>query len=242
MVIIGDGSITIASEDPEALDQFESLLRTMSQRTGYAGRDFSIYAIRNTSAVGVASTLTQLFRSKTRTSIGSDSPWRRTSRLVIVPDERLNTILVQGSRTDRAKIENLLKVLDTAEVPETLAGNKPKLVPIKNTEADRIEQVIRDIFKTQLSSRSGSAALPSWLSTELSVDEVTNSLVVMAPSPLVDEIIELAERLDQAAGEDPARELKIIALKKINAERAIEALERIRTSGRSRSRRRPSAP
>ena len=234
LVVVAEGSITLASEDVEALDQFESLLRTMSQRTGYIGRDFSIFAVRNTGAAGIAATLEELFRSKTRTRTSSGSYRTASPQLIIVPDGRLNTILVQGSRADRAKIEGLLKVLDTAEVPKTLPANKPKLIPIVNTKATRIEQVIRDMFETQLSSSGGKDSLPSWLSSEMSVDEVTNSLVVMAPSPLIDEITDLAERLDKAAGENPAEGIKIIALKKINAARAVEALEQIR--GRSSSR------
>ncbi|MBN2476468.1 MAG: hypothetical protein JXB62_17775 [Pirellulales bacterium] len=233
LVVLGEGSITAASEDPEALDQFESLLRAMSQRTGYVGRDFSIYPVRNASASAVAATLMQLLRAGVGQT-GAAAPGairgslRTTSRsrLVIVPDERLNTLLVQGSRSDRAKIEHLLTILDTDEVPQTLATRQPKMIPIKNTKASRIEQVIREMFGTQLSSRAaGARSMPSWLSSQMTVDEITNSLVVKAPSPLIDDITSLAETLDEAAGEDPSRGLKLIPLKRANAKRIQQALD-----------------
>jgi len=63
---------------------------------------------------------------------------------------------------------------------------------------------------------------------------LTNSLVVMATSPLLEEIIELANTLDERAGESPARQIKIIPLKKASASRVEEALQRILNS-RSRT-------
>jgi type II secretory pathway component GspD/PulD (secretin) len=59
------------------------------------------------------------------------------------------------------------------------------------------------------------------------VDEATNSLIVMAPSPLLDEILKLISSLDEAAESNPARRLKIITLQKTNAARVDEALQRI---------------
>jgi type II secretory pathway component GspD/PulD (secretin) len=231
LIVPGDGTITIASEDPAALDQLESLLATLSERLGYAGRDFSIYPIRNAGAASVAATLSQLFRPQQRTDASSTYyPRTYRRRVVIVPDERLNTILVQGSRADRSKIESLLKILDTDQVPDTPEAHKPKLIPIKNTTASRIEQVIREMFRSRLGSRGASAtgsSVPSWLSSEVTVDEVTNSLVIRAPAPLIDDITQLAEQLDRAAGEDPSRGLKIIRLQKANAASVQEALDMI---------------
>lgn len=152
LVVLGDGSITVASEDPAALDQFESLLRSMMQRTGYAGRDFSIYTIQNANAVRVAATLTELFRAGYSTRTSSYSSSRRTAnRVVIVPDERLNTILVKGSRADRAKIESLLKILDTAEISRGL-----KIIPLKKTNAERMKRVLDMILEDEVRLRRSS--------------------------------------------------------------------------------------
>jgi type II secretory pathway component GspD/PulD (secretin) len=151
---------------------------------------------------------------------------------VIVPDARLNTILVQGTRADRSKIEDLLRFLDTADVPEGVAANKPKLVPIKNTQAARVEQIIRSLFaaklKAQGSSGNGSSG---WFDPEMTVDEVTNSLIVMAPGPLAEEITKLAETLDEAALADRSRSVRIIPLKKTNVGRMEGALDMLLRSG-----------
>jgi len=260
VVMFGEGSVTIASEDPEALDQFESLLRTLSSRVGYADRYYSIFKVKHVSATEIAGTLTELFRSSIAptdragrwqqgpgfrtTAAGRD---RTTSRIVIVPNERLNTILVQGSRMDRAKIERLLKVLDTAEVPATLAAKKPRLIPIKNARASRIEQLLRQVFQARLAPAAGASRTVSTASRSvplLTVDEPTNTLIVVAPAPLIDDITELATALDENFGNEPARSVKIISLKKASAARVQSALDAIikGTAGTARAPTRTTRP
>jgi type II secretory pathway component GspD/PulD (secretin) len=130
-------------------------------------------------------------------------------------------------------------VLDSGEVPEALAGQTPNLVPIKNVSADQIAEVIRSVFKSQMSppttGQGGrrSAALPV---PQVAVDEGTNSLVVMATSPLLEQIIELAKKLDEDAGNNPARRIKIIPLEKTDATRVERALQQILKGSPRRSR------
>ena len=225
-IVLGEGSVTIVSDDPEALDQFENLLRTLLPSTNTIGRNISVFELKHSSAAAVAEKLEDLFRS---------SPFgfrRGTGSVVIVPDERMNSILVQGSRIDRETVEGLLTVLDSDEVPDALAGQKPKLIPIKNVDAQQIAEVVQSVFKSQLSpptsrSRNGRTTTSVLPSPQVAVDEGTNSLVVMATSPLLDEIVDLAEKLDEEAGKNPSRRVKIIPLEKTNASRVQRALEQI---------------
>ncbi|MFH1924023.1 MAG: secretin N-terminal domain-containing protein, partial [Planctomycetota bacterium] len=232
-VVLGEGTVTIVSDDPVALDQFEQLLRAILPSAGTIGRNISIFELKHASAAVVAEKLEDLFD----TNIFS---WRRGGgSVVIVPDERLNTILVQGNRIDRETVEGLLRVLDSDEVPEALAAQKPKLLPIENVDAEQIAEVIRAVFKTQLSpparTRNGRTSAPTPLVTpQIAVDEGTNSLVVTAAAPLLDEIIELATTLDEAAGKTPARRVRIIPLEKTDAGRVQRALEQILKNPSSR--------
>ncbi|MEE8451324.1 MAG: secretin N-terminal domain-containing protein [Thermoguttaceae bacterium] len=233
VVMLGEASITAASEDPAALDQFEALLHSLAGRTGIVGRYFSIFKIEHTGAAEIAATLTALFRTSSTESNGSSryQPYggsyraADTNRVVIVPDERLNTILVQGSRSNRAKVEDLLEVLD---VPGGLA-NKPQFIRIENTDASRVAAVVREMFASRLASSSStstsrSGTTLSRIRPQLIVDELSNSLIVMAPSPLVDDIKEFAQSLDESAAEEPARGIRIISLKKAGADRVEEVL------------------
>ncbi len=234
VIMPGDGQITIASDDPEALNELESLLRSLSEPRGEIGRNFHIFPLKHTNAYDVADTVEDLFRENQ-----SRYGWRRgMSPVVVVPDERMNAILVQANRTDRATIENLLKVIDTDEVPESPDAHRPRIIPIENTDAERVEEVVRGVFRSQLtlgSRRSSRTGGPSSAWTpQITVDRITNSLVVMASAPLVDDITELAQSLDEAAGSEPARAVTLVPLKKTNSSRVQEALDQILRGSRTR--------
>jgi len=217
VVIPGEGEVTITSEDPEALRQFEEMLRALAERRGTVGRNYSVYLLRNAKAAEVASTLQRLFR----TMPGAE---RRFGSAIVVPDERLNAVVVYANRTDRSTIEGLLKVLDSAEVPEALGSQRLTLIPIKNTNAQHIARILRELYRTQ--------------SEAFSVEDATNSLVVMAQPALVEEIRQVAERLDEAAGSEAAQGTRIVPLQKTNSQRMQRALN-ILLQERPRYRSRP---
>jgi type II secretory pathway component GspD/PulD (secretin) len=251
MIVPGDGSVTIASEDTEALDQIESLLGVLARGQTGAGRNFVVFSLKNTAATDVAETIERMFRS-----IGTD--WRGgMGKVVAVPDERLNSILVYAGRSDQTVVENLVRILDSAEIPDSSALIRPKMIPIKNTRAQDIEEVLREIYRTQLTMGGGrrQVEIPRGVSTEvasvlrqinaatsgplltLGTDDLTNTLIVMAPADLAEEISDVVKQLDEAAlGENPARTLKIISLKKLNSDRLDEAIDMLL---RRRSRRGP---
>ena len=120
-------------------------------------------------------------------------------------------------------------------------ASKPQIVPVRFAEASEIAEVVREMFRSQMSrytATSGSgvrSSARSRVTPEIAVDPATNSLIVMAPSPLLDEILKLINSLDQAAEENPARNVKIIALQKTNARRVEDALQRILKSGSPRA-------
>jgi type II secretory pathway component GspD/PulD (secretin) len=201
-VIPGDGSVTISSEDPEALRQFEELLRALAEQRGALGRNYNIHLLRNAKASEVAATIQRLFRTP--------GTGRWSTGVVAVADERLNAVVAYAPRSDRQTVEALIKVLDSNEVPEALGSERLTLIPVKNTDASRIVGVLKDLYKTQVEG--------------FSVEEKTNSLVVTAPPALADEIRLVVERLDEAAGSEPSRGVRLVPLQKTSAARMQKAL------------------
>lgn len=218
VIVPGDGSVTIASDDPAALAQFEELLRALSRQRGVVGRNFTVFLLRNAKAAELAPTLQRMFRT-------TSGIWRGgAGSVILVPDERLNAIVAYAGRADRATIESLVKILDTAEVPESLSADRLHLIPVKNTSATKIERTLRDLFSAHAEA--------------FSVEETTNSIVVMASDAMVEEITRVITTLDEAAGGDPARKVAIIPLQKASAERVEKALNVILKNAPPRSRRR----
>ena len=245
IVAPGPDGLTIASEDVEALDQFEALIKALSGRRG-GGRDYVVFNLKSASAVVVAETLEDLF-GKSGTFRGSPT---------IVPDERLNALIVQANHNDLLTIESLLEILDTTDLPETLFANRPKLIAVRHAKAVDVADVIREVYRTQMQAggsrrriemprnvpRELASVIEQLRATaagpelSLSVDEITNSLIVLAAPPLLAEVEELVQSLDQAAT-DSGRTVRVVPLKKASTEAVEKALQMLiqRRARRGRS-------
>jgi len=173
--------------------------------------------------------------------------------LRITPDSRLNALIVQATPADLEIIEQLLRVLDQKESPEEiLAQPKPRLVPVRNMQAEEVAQIVREVYQDRLvtagggqggrppnpqefiqllqSMRGGGRGGTSRRSTaeetqrmSIGVDPRTNSVIVAAPEPLFQEVKELIEALDRAA-ERPPQATRVVTLHQANPESVQQAL------------------
>ena len=250
-VVPGEGRVTILSDDTEALNQLESLLRALASRRGAVGGvgNYIIVPLHNTGAASIANLLEELFRQTSRGEPGN------ANRVAIVADERLNVIVVHGSRTDRAMVKNLVRMLDSSNLPESHASS-PQIIPLKYTSAERVETILRAVYRTHLTAggshtriripegvpqrvtdvlRQLSASSAGPLLT-LEIDRLTNSIIVLAPQQLSREVAALVQRLDSSAKDGASGRIRIIPLEEVNSEQMSQALDLLlerRTSGRS---------
>ena len=116
---------------------------------------------------------------------------------------------------------------------------------------------MRLVYKTQLTTGGGRKELPipSGLAPEiaatlqqmnamnsgpllaLSVDDVTNSIVVMAPAALAEQVTTLIGEMDEASLTENAKGMKIIPLEHMNSTRTQKVLNLILEKSRKRDRR-----
>ena len=253
VVMPRDGTITILSEDPEALDQLDKLLRALSLPTESSGRAFAVYSLKFAGATSVAETV----RSSLRLQSGGANSRTGSSAPTVVADERLNAIVVHANRSDRIAIEKLIEALDSSEIPESMGSNRPRRVPVKHGSAYQIEAVLRLVYKAQLTTGGGrkEIPIPAGLSPEiaaslqqmnaantgplltLSVDDVSNSIVIMAPKSLGDQVTKLIEELDQAALNENSQGMTLIPTTRMSSVRAQKILNQI--LDKTRRQRRP---
>jgi type II secretory pathway component GspD/PulD (secretin) len=243
VVVPGISRWTIASDDVEALDQFESLLRSILRQSPSSARmgNFSVYLLKNAGAGQLENLFNDLFRRIGQSNAGT------LSRVAIVADERINALIVHGSRSERNTIEELLRVLDSDELMETLQSTIPQIIQVEHSPVDRVIEILESVYRTQLSSGGGRRAvnIPEGVSPEvasvlrqinaasagplltLSSDEATNSIVIRAPVELADEVRSFIARLDEESGLQSAKSINIIRLEGTNSTRmraAINAL------------------
>jgi type II secretory pathway component GspD/PulD (secretin) len=237
VIIPGVDRITIASEDKAALDQLEVLLRTVFSRpVSQRNRDFSVYQLRNAGAEDVSETLESVYTSRAGVlAFGS---------VVIVPETRLNALIVYGARADRDRIEQLLEILDTEKLPDSGRVFRTEVIEVRHADAGEVEDVIQGVYRTELSAGGSRRAIeiPAGIDSSVAsvlrqinaqsssplltveVQQETNSLVLKAPQNLIEEISELIRQLDESSRSSRARSVRLLPLRKTNSRRVMDIL------------------
>jgi len=245
IVVRGASHWTLASDDREALDQFESLLQhALSPQIAPVAStgNYAIYLLRHAGAEQLEQLFSALFkRGDSETTVAGTT---RFGRVTVIADPRINAIIVHGNRADRVVIEELLSVLDSSDMTDTLQSSTPKLVPLRFTDARRVQEVIRDVYRSQLSTGGGRKPLtiPEGISSDVKamiqqinassagpiltvgVDVTTNALVLKAPPELAREITEFVQQLDSRANLQPATRIEVIKLRELNTTRLKQSL------------------
>ena len=92
--------------------------------------NFSLFLLKNADSRKVAEVLNDLFRgSRSESRYGYGSSSRGTADVTVVADARMNALLVYGTTRDREVVEKMLDVLDAAELPDSLATERPRMIP-----------------------------------------------------------------------------------------------------------------
>jgi type II secretory pathway component GspD/PulD (secretin) len=282
IVAPGPAGVMIASDDVEALNEFENLLNSLASRAMTGGKEFTVFYLENAGAAAAAETLEAVFGAgggggggsllgdlagmamgnmggnmmSAMLGGGSGGPAASitgSTSVLIVPDTRLNALIVQASPADLDLMEQLLRVIDRVDVPESTVNPRPRLIPVRNTNATQLADIIREIYQDRLSSanrnrqpspeefiqmlrggaggRGGSGGSSRRNPAEaqkfsISVDSRTNSLVVSAAEPLFQEIQLLVQTLDHATSETN-QAIRVVTLKRSNPTTLQKALTAI---------------
>lgn len=233
VIMNDDGSLTVTSHDDGALDQLERIIKRIDDRIVFEGRDYTIYSVRNISATLVSMKLQLILRERLagrqqRFSATLGSRFQ-PPQLEITPDESTNTIYVRGVKAERMEVANLITMLDVSELPGERAVRKPFKVPIKNTQASRVVQQVLNVYQQKMMS----IRLPGGVYPRVTVDNVTNSVEIIAPEPLATELKEYAEEIDRMTVEEPARKIHVIPLevKSSVIQNVIRGIQQSSTSG-----------
>ena len=190
IVTIGDQGLLIASEDLEALDEFEELFRTLSDRLFAGSRELSIFYLRYAKAEVAAEFVKQFVGGSSGSSGGgtllgnlagaalggsgggiigtllgggSSSSVSLSRGTAVIADPRLNALVVQATPKELDFIEGLLQVLDRANSPEIIETvPRPRAIPVIHADAEEVAEIVRDVYAPRLAgSQMGRARQPS---------------------------------------------------------------------------------
>lgn len=247
VIVVGQDQWTLASEDIQALEQLERVLnviRSPRVQPILSTGNYSLYLLQRTSAKEMQSTLESLLKPSDQRSTRSADALRR---LKVVADERTNALIVSGSAADRRLVEDLLGVLDSEELLGRIQSMQPTTIVLESANAERVEALLKDIYRSQLSTSSSRRPLPipDGVSTEvatllqqlnaqssgplvtITADEPTNSIILRAPPDLTAEIRQFVQSLDQQTADTPSRRVELIRLHSTNVKSIEQALRRL---------------
>ncbi|MBN1852624.1 MAG: hypothetical protein JW829_07860 [Pirellulales bacterium] len=277
LIAPGPGGVLIASQDLDALDDFEELITSVANRATSSGREFAVYYLRYAKANVVAETVTEIFGGSTGgggggggilgdiagaalgggpggdlvgnlLGLGGGGGTIALGAVDIVPDTRLNALVVRGKPADLDTLEQLLHILDQPVGPEDVQVDAPpRMIPVYNTKAEYVAGVVRQVYEDRLRSGSNQQRQPSpeeliralrgstrgrgstdreqeeTTKMSIGVDTRSNSIVVRAPDPLFEEVKKLVAQID-LQDSNVRQATQILSLKSTNPSAVQEAL------------------
>lgn len=267
--------LIIASQDRQALDEFEQLLRSLLEESASAPVEPTIFWLKYAKADVAAEVLKQILSGTSSGGLGGSLAGDVAQTVMgnvgggiigtllggggggssalsgeasIVPDVRLNALVVQAPPAELRLIEQLLQVIDREAGPESVeTGGKPRLIPVIYMPASEMADIVKQVYADRIAggdaSRQRAAPSPedfiralrggrdggrNQASGEIQkmtigVDTRSNSLIVAAPEPLFKDVEELVAQLDDKSIVTDET-IQVIPLKKANPQLVQKAL------------------
>ena len=182
---------------------------------------------------------------------GSSSSGGSTGSISVVPNLRLNLLVIHARPMDLDLVEQLLMIIDqkrSKEEVETTPMARP--IQVYNTNAEEIAENTSQLYSDRMAGTQSQPQQPrpediirlmrggggrgsrreqeedNKRSITLSVDTRNNRLMVAAPDPLFEQIVQVVKELDQI-NEANAETSQVISLKRANPILVHDALQKI---------------
>jgi general secretion pathway protein D len=163
------------------------MLRIIRRIDQDSDADVEVVPMQNASANEVVRTMTALNPQQTQAE-GGMAPLRA------VADERSNSILLAGDKTQRLRARTLIAYLDTPLV----GGGDTRVRYLRYADAEKIAAKLKEQIGATGSSAPGAAGASASAerSTTIWADPGTNALVVTAPAKQMNSLMSIVDRLD----------------------------------------------
>ena len=171
-----------------------------------------------------------------------------SNALRIVPEVRSNALYVSGPTDLVRQVEDVLKVLDASELPESMRDRVPRMIPVEHADVDEVSGIIENVYKDYMTAPAampggggggggfnplamlmaaggggGDAKQKRGIRLTLGVDRRTNSIIVSADESLFKQVEALVKNLDQAAL-DANRTIRVVTVNQANSHLVQQAL------------------
>ena len=184
----------IVSASPENLAIVREVVRRIDSKDFAATAEVRVYALQHARASSLATTLTQFFNAKRNADAIAVNANERTVPATVIPDDRVNTILVTGGKEAFALVERLLPQLDGDGVFTRLNF---RVFPLRKATALKLQGTLIPIFANRPPRVRGEPVDP----ITIVADQWVNALLVGATVEDMGSVAALVERLDSEPSE-----------------------------------------
>ena len=179
-------NMLILSDRANNVNRMLRIIRRIDQSSD---ADIEVVAMQNVSAAEVVRTMNLLNPAQTQSAEGGMAPLR------VVADERSNSILLAGEKTQRLRARTLIAYLDTP----LAGGGDTRVRYLRYADAEKIATKLKEQIQGTAAPAAGGAAgaaVSGERSTTIWAEPETNSLVVTAPAKQMASIMGIVDKLD----------------------------------------------
>jgi general secretion pathway protein D len=185
MAAYAPSNAIIISDVSANIDRIREIIESMDQS---AQLETDIIKLKYAVAEDVVRMLDQLNKSEAKQSGAVDA------EVLLVADERTNSVLVSGDELERARIKSLIRYLDT---PLEQSGNV-KVVYLEYADAKEISEVLSRVMQnmSRLDNADSKKPTRTGNGSTIEADEGTNALIITADTDEMAALEAVIRRLD----------------------------------------------
>ncbi len=211
----------IVSGNERVFSLVETLIKQLDQDLPFEYGEFKVIKLENADASVVAGALQQIVNTRAQQKAALTAQSQLSLRAIVIPDTRINSVIVGGASEVFELVEALAKQLDTPGV--SLSG-QVRLIPLQFANAGSLATSLNNLF-TQRYAATPSADVQRHRPIILP-DARINALLVSAGVEDNKALDELLQKLDQKLA-DPALQIEVIGLQKNDSARVAEMIQTI---------------
>lgn len=226
-IVIGDTRINsvIVGGSSEVFELVEALAKQLDQPGLSLAGQIRLIPLQHANAGTLSGSLNLLFSQRYAAARNAEA---QRNRPIILPDPRINALLVSAGVEDNKALDELLEKLDRKlEDPALLI----EVIGLKENDASRVAEMIQTVFAGRLQAMTLPGQTPNPQDrVVISSDPLSNALIVVANKENLEIIRGLLEKVDIEPNLEGGM-LQIITLKKADAGRVAAMLRNLVSQG-----------
>ena len=212
----------VVSASPENIAVIKEVIRQLDTKDFAQDGNIRLYQLKHARASSLATVLEQFFRARRASEAGLTAA-ERSIPVTVVPDDRMNALLVTGGKESFDVIDRMIQQLDGED---TQARMNFRVFILKQTTASKLQSTLQRLFTNRPSRIKGEPLEP----ISIVADSWVNALIVGASIDDMSMVESLVERLDSDQAEMGVT-VQVFAMAKADARRVAQVIQGLYREG-----------